>query len=148
MPSVRRVDCVRAFVLCGLRWCLRGNPLSRSSSPCLFPFPGCAVLSIWARGFPGQNAREGRIIILTTHFMDEADLLGDRIVIMSEGKVECAGSSLFLKSRYGVGYQLTIERTLVRSGGGLRMSCSECFWEPSRWLFLVGAKAYSLFPTA
>jgi ABC-type multidrug transport system ATPase subunit len=45
--------------------------------------------------------------------MDEADLLGDRIVIMSEGKVECAGSSLFLKHRYGVGYQLTLEKNLV-----------------------------------
>ncbi len=65
-----------------------------------------------------QNAREGRIIILTTHFMDEADLLGDRIVIMSEGKVECAGSSLFLKSRYGVGYQLTMEKHLVRPARG------------------------------
>ncbi len=48
-------------------------------------------------------------------FMDEADLLGDRIVIMSEGKVECAGSPLFLKHRYGVGYQLTVEKNLVRA---------------------------------
>ena len=30
-----------------------------------------------------RNSREDRIIILTTHFMDEADLLGDRIGIMS-----------------------------------------------------------------
>ena len=31
-----------------------------------------------------KNAREGRIMILTTHFMDEADLLGDRIGIMAD----------------------------------------------------------------
>ena len=31
---------------------------------------------------------------------DEADLLGDRIAIMAEGKLRCSGSSLFLKSRY------------------------------------------------
>ena len=31
---------------------------------------------------------------------DEADLLGDRIAIMAEGKLCCSGSSLFLKSRY------------------------------------------------
>ena len=37
-------------------------------------------------------------MILTTHFMDEADLLGDRIAIMAEGKVRCCGSSMFLKS--------------------------------------------------
>ena len=30
---------------------------------------------------------------------DEADLLGDRIAIMAEGKLCCSGSSLFLKSR-------------------------------------------------
>ena len=45
--------------------------------------------------------------------MDEADLLGDRIVIMAEGKVECAGSPIFLKHRYGVGYQLTMEKHQV-----------------------------------
>lgn len=42
---------------------------------------------------------------------DEADILGDRIAIMSEGQLRCAGSSFFLKKFYGVGYQLTIERT-------------------------------------
>ena len=40
--------------------------------------------------------------------MDEADLLGDRIAIMSEGKLRCCGSSLFLKSHYGIGYNLTL----------------------------------------
>ena len=42
--------------------------------------------------------------------MDEADLLGDRIAIMAEGQLRCCGSSLFLKKKYGVGYQLTIEK--------------------------------------
>jgi ATP-binding cassette, subfamily A (ABC1), member 3 len=40
----------------------------------------------------------------------EADILGDRIAIMAEGQLRCAGSSLFLKKHYGVGYQLTIEK--------------------------------------
>jgi ATP-binding cassette subfamily A (ABC1) protein 3 len=39
---------------------------------------------------------------------DEADLLGDRIAIMAEGRLVCCGSSLFLKSRYGVGYRMVI----------------------------------------
>ncbi|KAM7436905.1 hypothetical protein ABFA07_013407 [Porites harrisoni] len=52
--------------------------------------------------------KAGRTIILTTHFMDEADLLGDRIAIMADGQLRCCGSSLFLKSRYGVGYHLTL----------------------------------------
>ena len=33
------------------------------------------------------------------HYRDEADFLGDRIAIMSEGKLRCSGTSLFLKSR-------------------------------------------------
>jgi hypothetical protein len=45
--------------------------------------------------------------------MDEADILGDRIAIMAEGRLRCAGSSLFLKKIYGVGYQLTIEKNQV-----------------------------------
>jgi hypothetical protein len=45
--------------------------------------------------------------------MDEADILGDRIAIMAEGRLRCAGSSLFLKKMYGVGYQLTIEKNQV-----------------------------------
>ena len=55
-----------------------------------------------------QNNRQGRVIVLTTHFMDEADILGDRIAILSDGELCCAGSSLFLKNRYGAGYNLTI----------------------------------------
>ncbi|KAF1333137.1 Atp-binding protein, partial [Globisporangium splendens] len=55
-----------------------------------------------------QKNREDRVIVLTTHFMDEADILGDRIAIVADGKLCCAGSSLFLKNRYGAGYNLTL----------------------------------------
>ncbi len=48
-----------------------------------------------------QIERKDRTIVLSTHFMDEADLLGDRIVIMAEGVIQCVGSSLFLKKKYG-----------------------------------------------
>eukprot|EP00347_Sterkiella_histriomuscorum_P002219 403369012 len=56
-----------------------------------------------------QN-KQGKIIILTTHYMDEADILGDRIAIMGDGKIKCCGSSLFLKNRYGAGYNLVISK--------------------------------------
>lgn len=55
-----------------------------------------------------KNYRSNRIIILTTHYMDEADVLGDRIGIMAKGKIRCLGSSLFLKNRFGAGYKLTM----------------------------------------
>ncbi|XP_077981076.1 phospholipid-transporting ATPase ABCA1-like [Glandiceps talaboti] len=52
--------------------------------------------------------RKGRTIILTTHHMDEADILGDRIAIISQGKLKCCGSSLYLKSQFGNGYYLVL----------------------------------------
>ncbi|CAD5112606.1 DgyrCDS1819 [Dimorphilus gyrociliatus] len=58
-----------------------------------------------------QSEREGRTMILSTHFMDEADLLGDRIAIMAHGKVQCYGTSLFLKKKYGVGYHMVIVKS-------------------------------------
>jgi ABC-type multidrug transport system ATPase subunit len=39
--------------------------------------------------------------------MDEADILADRIAIMAEGEVQCCGSSLFLKKKYGKSYSFT-----------------------------------------
>ena len=57
-----------------------------------------------------KKNKSGKIVILTTHYMDEADILGDRIAIMAEGDVQCTGSSLFLKNRFGVGYNLKIEK--------------------------------------
>ncbi|CAK4636092.1 unnamed protein product [Aphanomyces euteiches] len=55
-----------------------------------------------------MNNRPNRIVVLTTHFMDEADILGDRIAIMAEGELRCCGSSLFLKNRYGAGYNFSL----------------------------------------
>jgi len=55
-----------------------------------------------------QQEKKDRTVILSTHFMEEADLLGDRIAIMANGKVQCVGSSLFLKKNYGGGYHLII----------------------------------------
>ncbi|XP_014681850.1 PREDICTED: ATP-binding cassette sub-family A member 8-A-like [Priapulus caudatus] len=55
-----------------------------------------------------RRLRPGRIILLTTHMMDEADILADRKAIMSSGRLRCVGSSFFLKNRFGIGYHLTI----------------------------------------
>lgn len=47
-------------------------------------------------------------MILTTHFMDEADILGDRVAILAHGRLQCLGSPYFLKRHYGVGYMLVV----------------------------------------
>ena len=72
-----------------------------------------------------QRNKKGRIILLTTHFMDEADLLGDRVAIMSHGKLQCCGSPLFLKNKFGVGYTLTIVKTQLESAPGQQHQGSE-----------------------
>ncbi|KAK6174033.1 hypothetical protein SNE40_017383 [Patella caerulea] len=58
-----------------------------------------------------QRNRSSRTILLTTHFMDEADLLGDRIAIMADGRVHCCGGSHFLKQLYGSGYHLVMVKS-------------------------------------
>ena len=58
-----------------------------------------------------KRHKRDRIMILTTHFMEEADILGDRIAIITKGRASWWGSSLFLKKKFGVGYNLTIDKT-------------------------------------
>ncbi|KAL1779967.1 ATP-binding cassette sub-family A member 9 isoform X1 [Sigmodon hispidus] len=49
-----------------------------------------------------------RVIVFSTQFMDEADILADRKVFISSGRLRCAGSSLFLKKKWGIGYHLSL----------------------------------------
>ncbi|NXL55933.1 ABCA4 protein, partial [Chordeiles acutipennis] len=80
--------------------------------------------------------RSGRTIILSTHHMDEADILGDRVAIISQGKLFCSGSSLFLKNRFGSGFYLTLVRKMKNTrigqatvsicGSRCSCSCSSC----------------------
>jgi ATP-binding cassette, subfamily A (ABC1), member 3 len=64
-----------------------------------------------------QRRKAGRVIVLTTHFLEEADILGDRIAIMSEGTVRTSGSSLYLKNRFGAGYLLSVSISRQKSKG-------------------------------
>ncbi|XP_010547807.1 PREDICTED: ABC transporter A family member 2 [Tarenaya hassleriana] len=58
-----------------------------------------------------QETKKGRAIILTTHSMEEADILSDRIGIMAKGRLQCIGTSIRLKSRFGTGFIATISFT-------------------------------------
>jgi len=55
-----------------------------------------------------KKYKAGRIILMSTHYMDEADILGDRIGIMCAGKMTCLGSSIFLKKKFGIGYNMVV----------------------------------------
>eukprot|EP00930_Biecheleria_cincta_P018168 TRINITY_DN14242_c0_g1_i1.p1 TRINITY_DN14242_c0_g1~~TRINITY_DN14242_c0_g1_i1.p1 ORF type:complete len:1637 (-),score=334.42 TRINITY_DN14242_c0_g1_i1:548-5458(-) len=55
-----------------------------------------------------QNFKDGRAILLTTHFMDEADALADHVCVVSKGMNVAQGSPMDLKAQYGSGYRLTV----------------------------------------
>ena len=55
-----------------------------------------------------RKNRKDKVILLSTHFMEEADILCDKIGIMHRGKLATCGSSLELKEEFGAGYVLTI----------------------------------------
>lgn len=52
--------------------------------------------------------KAGRVIIFTSRHMEEADIFADRKVVLSNGRLRCVGSSLFLRQHFNVGYQLQV----------------------------------------
>uniref|UniRef100_A0A8W4FCH7 ATP binding cassette subfamily A member 8 n=1 Tax=Sus scrofa TaxID=9823 RepID=A0A8W4FCH7_PIG len=56
-----------------------------------------------------KERKTDRVILFSTQFMDEADILADRKVFLSKGRLKCAGSSLFLKKKWGIGYHLSLQ---------------------------------------
>ncbi|KAK1330893.1 hypothetical protein QTO34_008835 [Cnephaeus nilssonii] len=60
-----------------------------------------------------KERKADRVILLSTNSLDEADILADRKVIMSNGRLKCAGSSGFLKRKWGLGYHLSLYRNEI-----------------------------------
>lgn len=56
---------------------------------------------------------EGRTIILTTHHLDEADVLADKIGVLSSGKLLALGTADFIKKKFGVGYILKFTPKII-----------------------------------
>ena len=57
------------------------------------------------------NVKKRSTVILTTHSMEEADLLSDEMVVMMDGLVEARGNALSLKNEYGIGFRLVLTPT-------------------------------------
>ena len=53
---------------------------------------------------------DGKMIILTTHYMEEASVLGKRIGIFHAGQMKCIGSPLFLIEKYGKFMSLNVTK--------------------------------------
>lgn len=72
-------------------------------------------------------AKQGITVFLTTHYMEEADHLSDRVAIIDHGKIVALGTPEQLKAEYGGCETPTLEDVFIRltgrylgSGSGLR----------------------------
>jgi ABC-type multidrug transport system ATPase subunit len=54
------------------------------------------------------SIKEERLILLTTHSMEEADALAEKIAIIRAGQLVCVGTPQHLKARFGNGYRLNV----------------------------------------
>jgi ABC-2 type transport system ATP-binding protein len=57
---------------------------------------------------------QGRTVLLTTHYLEEAEELADRVAIMNHGKIVAMGTPSEIVSKHGSG-----ERLVVKAGEGL-----------------------------
>lgn len=60
--------------------------------------------------------RGKRTILLTTHFLDEADVLSDHIAIMSRGHLKAEGTTVELKHKLGSGLRVNVFDTSYLPG--------------------------------
>lgn len=74
-------------------------------------------------------------------FKDEAELLGDRIAIISDGRLQCTGTSLFLKNALGEGNNLTVVKNLERIESNMQLYEQEFRVNPDNFLKLVNCKS-------
>ncbi|XP_061410563.1 LOW QUALITY PROTEIN: glucosylceramide transporter ABCA12-like [Lethenteron reissneri] len=87
----------------------------------------CSRRSIWNLIL---KHRAGRTIILSTHHLDEAEVLSDRIAVLEHGKLRCCGSPQYLKEIYGQGLTLTLTKKSAALG-------SRSPFDPERVVSLV-----------
>jgi ABC-2 type transport system ATP-binding protein len=69
------------------------------------------------RSIIARLSDEGVTIFLTTHYMEEADRLSDRIAILHEGRIAAIGTPSELKVAYGTSEQATLEDVFLTLTG-------------------------------
>uniref|UniRef100_T1JTR1 ABC transporter domain-containing protein n=1 Tax=Tetranychus urticae TaxID=32264 RepID=T1JTR1_TETUR len=58
-----------------------------------------------------NEIKSRKTVIMTTHFIEEADAIGERVAIMRKGKLACFGSPMYLKRLFGTGYELRVAKS-------------------------------------
>jgi len=49
-------------------------------------------------------------LVMTTHHLEEAEELSDQIILMNKGTIIEKGTVDYIKSIYGNGYEITLDR--------------------------------------
>uniref|UniRef100_A0A8C8DMQ6 ATP-binding cassette, sub-family A (ABC1), member 12 n=1 Tax=Oryzias sinensis TaxID=183150 RepID=A0A8C8DMQ6_9TELE len=70
----------------------------------------CSRRSIWDIII---QQKKKRTIIMSTHHLDEAEVLSDRIAFLEIGGLKCCGSPFYLKEKLGQGYKLTLTKKVI-----------------------------------
>ena len=52
---------------------------------------------------------EGRTVMLTTHYLEEAEELADRVAIMNHGRIAAMGTTEEIETRYGSGQKMIVK---------------------------------------
>ena len=69
-------------------------------------------------------------VILTTHSMEEADILGDRVAIMARGRLRAIGTPIHLKQQYGAGYSVNVAIQVQAHAAAARSRQARCSRHP------------------
>ena len=64
-----------------------------------------------------MRAEHGTTVFLTTHYLDEADALADRLVVVDKGLIVAEGTSEALKTQYAGGPEATLQDTFLAITG-------------------------------
>lgn len=64
--------------------------------------------------------KKDRVVVLTTHNLEEADYLSDRVLVLHTGQVKAIGDPLSLKQKYGSGYQvrMVVDQSIAKPVAG------------------------------
>ncbi|XP_064420092.1 glucosylceramide transporter ABCA12 [Latimeria chalumnae] len=81
----------------------------------------CSRRSIW--DIIIRNKKE-RTIVLSTHHLDEAEVLSDRIAFLERGGLKCSGSPFYLKETFKQGYNLTLTKKYQSTGSSKQYDVS------------------------
>uniref|UniRef100_A0A7S3E738 Probable ATP-dependent transporter ycf16 n=1 Tax=Rhodosorus marinus TaxID=101924 RepID=A0A7S3E738_9RHOD len=91
-----------------------------------------------------QRERERRVTLVASHFLDEVEVLCDRVVLLEEGRIRCQGTPLHLKAEFNIAYRLSVTAPIHQHGeltNGIRRLIPEAVAGETSAVTLTRARA-------